>query len=177
MEDRLCFILLNASDWLKFAESKNAALLAGNGVVIFGLLSLVDGKQFLCAGAKYYFYSALSMVVLSALVCLISFLPKLSIPWLFPKRISNARDNLVFYGDIAIHDPPTYLRALYNQVGPELDHTDPFEADLAEQVIINSRIALKKYHLFSLAVWLDVTALLTPVFAIMLWICFRKAAD
>lgn len=44
MEKRLEFILKNVNGWLKFAEGKNAVLLAANGVFTFGLLK-IDGTQ------------------------------------------------------------------------------------------------------------------------------------
>lgn len=177
MEDRLRSILSDVNDWLKFAEGKNAAFLAANGVVVFGLLGLANGKTFVCKAAQYYFAIAVAFVVLSALVCLLSFLPQVKIPWLLPSRTSKEADNLSFYGDIAGYDPPSYVQALYHQAGEDTENISDFEEDLAEQAIVNSRIALRKYHLFNLAVWLDVIALLTPLLAIPLYLYLRWSDD
>ncbi len=174
MEDRLRYILSNVNDWLKFAEGKNAALLAANSAVVIGALRLVDGKVFLFQWAEYYFYFFIGVFALSGVLCLLSFVPKIEIPWLLPTSLSDEKDNLIFYGDISGYDPSSYVRALHAQDGTILKTIDPFEEDLAEQAIINSRIALRKYQLFNLALWLDVTALLTPFFSLLLYQSLKK---
>ncbi|MCP4218773.1 MAG: hypothetical protein GY765_29345, partial [bacterium] len=42
MEERLKSIFANVNDWLKFAEAKNAALVAFNSAIIFAVLSVFD---------------------------------------------------------------------------------------------------------------------------------------
>jgi len=174
MEDRLRYVLSNVNEWLKFAEAKNAALLAANSAVVIGALRLADGKVFLFPLAEYYFYFFIAIVSLGGLICLLSFVPKLDIPWLLPTTLSKDKDNLVFYGDISGYDPSSYVKALHHQSGKAVKTVDPFEEDLAEQVIINSRIALKKYQLFNIALWLDVTALLTPLISLSIYLCSRR---
>jgi hypothetical protein len=177
MEDRLRYILSNVNDWLKFAEGKNAALLAANSAIVVGALRLVDGKEFIFQWAEYYFYFSIAMSSLGGVLCLLSFVPKVKIPWLLPTSLSHEKDNLVFYGDISCYDPSSYVRALYTQNGANLERIDPFEEDLAEQIILNSRIALRKYQLFNAALWLDITALLTPVVSFILLVFLRRKGD
>jgi len=174
MEDRLRYVLSNVNEWLKFAEAKNAALLAANSAVVIGALRLADGKVFLFPLAEYYFHFSIAMVSLGGLICLLSFMPRLDIPWLLPTALSRDKDNLVFYGHISGYDPPAYVKALHHQSGNVVKTVDPFEEDLAEQAIINSRIALKKYHLFNIALWLDVTAVLTPLISIPIFMYSRR---
>jgi hypothetical protein len=177
MEDRLRFIYSDINDWLSFAEAKNGALLAANGALVVSALGLIDGKVFLYRWAEYYFYSFVLLSSLSGLLCLISFLPQIEIPMVRARSPSDAHDNLLFYGDICDHDASTYLKALCSRYDFPLDRIEPFERDLAESIIVNSRISMRKYRLFRAAVWLDVTALVTPVFSILLYILWKRRGN
>lgn len=174
MEERLRYILSNVNEWLKFAEAKNGALLAVNGAVVLGALRLADGRDFFCRWVEYYFYFAIVMGGLSGIVCLLSFLPQTQIPSLRVNSSPNEKGSLVFYGDLAGCDPSCYVRALHTQGGTELEAVDAFERDLAEQAIVNSRIAIWKYQLFSVALWLDVAGLLTPIGWLILYLVLRR---
>lgn len=74
MKDHLEYVFSNVNDWLKFAEAKSATLLAVNGVVLFGILRLVNDLQLklyasCVAGVGCIFF------VSSLLLCLSSFIP------------------------------------------------------------------------------------------------------
>jgi len=97
-------------------------------------------------------------LILSALGCLISFVPKLRIPWLASRRKPTDTDNLLFYGDIAIYDPAGYLQALYKQCGAK-DEALPIEKGYAQQIVMNSRIAMQKYEWFVISIYLTIGAL------------------
>jgi hypothetical protein len=174
MEDRLRFIYSDVNSWLNFAEAKNAALLAANAALVFSALGLIDGKVFIFRWAEYYFYSFVLLSSLSGLLCLISFLPQIEIPRIRARSPSHARNNLLFYGDICDYDPPTYLKALCAQSDKPLDSIEPFEENLAESIVVNSRISMRKYRLFRTAVWTNITALVTPVFSIPLYLLWKR---
>lgn len=174
MEDRLRFILSGVNDWLNFAEAKNGALLAANSALIFSALGLADGKAFVSDWIGYYFYSSLLLASVSGLICLISFLPHIEIPVLKSRSPSDESSNLLFYGDICDHDTSSYVSALCSRYGFALDDVDAFEKELAEQIVVNSRIAVRKYRMFETALWLDVTALVTPLLSIPCLILWKR---
>jgi hypothetical protein len=171
MEDRLHRILALVNEWLKFAEAKNAALLAANSAIIFGSLKVLETSPPLPRWLLIYIYLAIVAVALAASLSLLSFLPKTRLPWLGSTKRPTPEDNLLFYGDIACYDPRSFLEALYRQAGTNFSQPDSLEEDYAEQIIINSRIALSKFRFFSLALWITVSALLTPAITIpiLLW--------
>jgi zinc transporter ZupT len=84
---------------------------------------------------------------------------------------------LVFYGDICTYDASTYLETLSSRYGFPLDSIGPFEENLAESIVVNSRIAMRKYRLFRAAVWLNIAALVTPVLAILGYTLWKRGED
>lgn len=177
MEDRLKYILSLVNNWLKFAESKNAALLAADTTLALGLLKMLQSNVLSNQFLILYISFSILILILSAIICLISFLPQLIIPWLATTHRPSETDNLLFYGDIAKYDPQRYLLLLHNQVTKDTPEIDLYEEDIAEQIIVNSRIALRKFRLFNMALWLNVVAGLTPIGAIILWGIIKIARD
>lgn len=100
MEDRLRDIFSNVNDWLKFAESKNAVIVAFNGAVIFGTLQIVNIKSETNIIIKLYVLTLLLFMILSFITALISFLPRIKLHWLLRNKAIESNDNLIFYGDI-----------------------------------------------------------------------------
>lgn len=166
MQKKLELSLSLTIDWLNFAENKNAMLIAANGAAIFGIFTLLGSATASNLMYESYIYQALLFLFLSAVFCLISFIPQVDIPWLNSKRSPKEKDNLLAYADIANYDSKLYLETLYKQQAVDLKNIDPFEEDLAELIISYSRIALRKYSLFSLGVWCMLSAIVTPVIAL-----------
>ena len=177
MEARLRLIYSDVNDWLRFAEAKNGALLATDGALVLSALGLIDGRVFLFRWAEFYFYSFVLLSSLSGLLSLISFLPQIEIPRIRARSPSEARDNLLFYGDICDYDTTTYLEALCTQYDYPLDSVGPYEEDLAESIVVNSRISMRKYRLFRTAVWMNVTGLVTPVLSLLLYVLWKRQED
>lgn len=173
MEDRLRMILGLVNDWVKFAEAKNAALLAATSAIVLGILTALEAFPPLPWWLLGYVYLATGAIVLAASLCLLSFLPRTRLPWLGSMRRPSPEDNLLFYADIACYDPRTFLETLYSRSGVRSGQPNPLEEDYAEQIIVNSRIALAKFRFFSLALWITISALLTPVATILVLI-WRK---
>jgi Family of unknown function (DUF5706) len=162
MEDRLKYILSAVNDWLRFAENKNAAVLVADSALMFGVLTLLKDV----AAPKTWIVGCVSFGVLllslSAVCSLVSFIPKLEIPWLSSRRKAKEDDNLLFYAHIANYEPLSYLNTLYAQCDTK-PGTLLIEVNYAGQIVINSRIALKKYRCFCVGVYLTVVAVLTLV--------------
>jgi hypothetical protein len=121
-----------------------------------------------------YVYEALLFLFLSAVFCLVSFIPQVNVPWLGSMHPPEKEDNLLAYGDIASYDSKLYLEALYKQESVDLKRVDPFEEDLAELIVLYSRIALRKYSLFNFGVWCVLSAIGTPVVAIVIYLIRKK---
>ena len=168
MQKKLELSLSLTIGWLNFAENKNAMLIAANGAAIFGVFTLFGGGSTSTSISMYeiYIYQALLFLFLSAIFCLISFVPQVDIPWLDSKRSPKEGDNLLAYADIANYDSKLYIETMYKQAAVDLKEIDPFEEDLAELIISYSRIAMRKYALFNFGVWCMLSAIVTPVIAI-----------
>src|SRR4028119_877820 len=105
MNDDLKYIFTNVNDWLKFAEAKNAGLLALNVAATIGLLE-VDKKLFDPLPSTYGIL--LIAFCVSSAICIYSILPYLR--WIKSHVKLGASDfstkkadlNVLFFGDISI---------------------------------------------------------------------------
>ena len=174
MQKKLELSLSLVIDWLKFAEGKNATLIAANGAAIFGLLSLLGSSFPSNTIYVIYSYQALLFLFLSATFCLISFIPQVYIPGLATKKMPQENDNLLAYADIANYDPELYLETMYKQASVELKEIAPFEKNLSELIVMYSRIAMRKYSLFNLGVWCSLSAIVTPIIALGIYFIRRS---
>ncbi|MFE8598329.1 Pycsar system effector family protein [Archangium violaceum] len=180
MEQRLQYILSQVNDWLKFAEAKNAALVAASIATIIGLLQAnikpdppPNSFQIIHSFKFFYLNSLPWLLGCSGLISLISFLPKTTIPFITSKAGKKDTDNLLFFGDIAKYDTDDYTKALQkswqttpSSIGDESKH-------LSEQIVVNSGIAVWKYSCFKLALWFAIAAAATPIAAIIIYIAFK----
>ncbi len=138
------------NDWLKFAEAKNLAALVFAGAAIGAYVRAVD---IVCLPklTKGLVSAGIAGLTLAGVIALISFIPTLEIPFLYAKRAPKESDNLVFYGDIAHYQPSEFLTLTKTLIG-EKDH-DGIDEQYAAQIVVNARIALRKYRIFTAACW------------------------
>lgn len=180
MENRLQNIFSSVNDWLKFAEAKNAALFAASSTLIIAVLKEISILKWLELWLPYrigigiYVGLLITQLALSATICLYSFLPQIKHLPLAPQKEPKDTDNLLFYGDIAHYEPTYYLRCLYKQQGEHVISTMPLEVDYARQIVVNSRIALRKYHLFTAALWLLLSAFFAPILVVLFYIYVQR---
>lgn len=156
-------------DWLKFAEAKNAGLLAGNLAVIFGIaridsLASATAQTF----AWFYLWNIVVFCGLSAVLCLISIVPQVRIPLMWARR-GDINSDLVFFGSIATHTRDTYIGQFESATQTKLSQLD---RDLAGQIVVNSRIAQRKFFSFKWSAWLTLSAFITPIAAA--WLMFTR---
>ena len=157
-EERLLKVLNNVNDWLKFAESKNAMLIAFNAASIFGAaqLSALDSvkKSELLIN---YIIIVVIILVFSTVVSMLSFVPRIKIlkgGLYAPSKVRNR----LFY---------EYLKGqnevqIIQQVCETTEGTfKEFEIDIANQIQQNASIASKKFSYFTIAVWLTLCAYVT----------------
>lgn len=145
--------------WLSFAEAKNGAIIAINVALTAGLITVFDKAPIFCA-------IAISVFLVSCIVSLISFIPNTkSRP--DKNEIENTGEkNLLFYVDIAsIGTIEEYIKLSINRYFPdeEMDIVNELVYDLASEVLINSRITVKKYKNFKNAVKIDFIALVMTI--------------
>ena len=163
--EQLYKVFYNVNDWLKFAEAKNAMLIAFNGASIFGVIKLlnystVSESEFL----KGYIVFVISCLIFSTINCLISFAPRVKIikTGFYD---SGKIPNVLFF---------EYLKGKSNleivkEITGDLDQNKytTIEKDIAEQIKQNSIIASRKYSHFTVSVWITISAYITlPLAAI-----------
>lgn len=149
---KLDSIFKNVNDWLKFAEQKNAALLLLNGGMVWGVTRVLSMTKKIPDISYWFNLVAYSLTVISALICIISFLPILQQRWFKPEETSGS-DNCLYFAHSAKYEAREYLIFLAKKLGYENDKTKftDFEVDLAKQIVTNSEIAFDKYKRFKLA--------------------------
>ena len=172
--DLFADVLNRTNDWLKFAEAKNGLLVAGTtSFALAGLrLLLMPDLSF---GVKVYLYQMIAFATVGGTIGLISFLPSLGYNTIIIGSAVAKHDNLLFYGHLAHVRPHKLAESLRSSVSPHMDE-EPIHKEFAEQIIINSRIALVKYKFFTWGLQALIVAILTPVLGGLL-LFFAKAKD
>jgi hypothetical protein len=142
--------LARVFDLVRFAETKNAALLTFASAWILAMLNLLSSDRTLPPGLASALLGALPLFALAAFVCVISFLPKIDIS----RRDPAARQhkNLLFFLDIAALPLPAYEAAARARYWPEPGNaaSEAYLSDLAREVAVNARIVARKFRLFNL---------------------------
>lgn len=148
LEVTLQYRLEQVNGWLRFAEAKNGVLVALCG----GLITAFNSYDMVAMASpliKLSFWVGGSFVILATLVGLISFLPEYSRSETRETRRSQSADNLnlFFYGDIAKLTAQELLVSLYPGLTQETYNKTA--TDLADQLVRNSKIVLRKFSLFN----------------------------
>lgn len=163
--DLLDKTLSKTNDWLKFAEAKNGAIVAVICTVMFGVNRVVVSMEELPGYLLIYLLAFFILSSISLVISLCSFIPKLKKPfWLKTEERTN-RDNPFYFGDACKYDGYSYLKLL----GITDKNQNRIVEKLADQIVINSRIASLKYGFFTSAAWLFISALITPFGAGFIW--------
>jgi len=145
--------ILNANlsrivDLIKFAETKNAALLTFSAFWILALINLLASGRVLPDGFTGAFLVALPLFAISAFVCVLAFLPKVDLQH---RHIAGESfKNLLFFSDIATVQLADYEAAARARYFPEAGIVlgAAYIRDLAREVAVNARIAERKFRLF-----------------------------
>ncbi|MFB9984540.1 Pycsar system effector family protein [Mesorhizobium kowhaii] len=147
--------LLSAShgrmlDLVKFAETKNAALLTFCSVWMGSIIAILRSPDEPPMGYRAAFLVVLPLLAVAALISLTSFLPKFLHH--FHQNVGGAT-NLLYFGDIAELAPEEFGGAARKRYFPKEDQsaTDDYLDDLALQVAVQARIANRKFRTFNAA--------------------------
>lgn len=172
MEDNIKDIFSNVNEWLKFAEAKNAALIAFNLGSIFGAATVLTQKDVsIPQPISNYLYSFIILSIVGLFFALFSFLPQTKIELVLSNKIedlflfknSKIEDNLLFYGYISNCDRDLYLSKLCESCNKDVKDCSQLELDYINQILVNSRITVRKYLYFSFALFFTIIALLSPI--------------
>lgn len=163
--------LTRTVDFVKFAETKNAALLTFTSAWILGSISLVTGTASLPFGYDKAFLFALPLFGLAGITCILSFLPKLLGDFHEPE---NDTKSLLYWEHIAevpVRDFAVQAEQRYKP-GANQSCTKGYLEDLSVQISVNARIAQRKFRSFKLAARFTLLAFLVLVLP-PLWIAAR----
>lgn len=167
-------ILDRTNDWLKFAETKNGAFVALNSAIIFGVcrifISIDQPSNYLMV----YVSTAIFLLLVSVIVGLLSFMPKLTPPWGAKFPAKGTTTNIFYFGDISALTPATYLKEFYKACEEQGSYSE-IDNQYSKQIVINSKIAFIKYSQFNIVTWLTISALLTPLGAWLLSLVKNKS--
>ena len=171
LEDRLRHVLAFVDGHVKFAETKNAALFAVTAAISTGAFQVLISSQILRAPLLIYVGLAFAASTVAGIASLASFLPQTKIPWIRMEQRAELRDNLLFFGDIQKYAAKQYLAAVRTACGAA-NGESAIHAMLAEQIVVNARIASRKFTFFRYGIWAMLCAVLTPIGAlvIILWL-------
>lgn len=137
-------------DFVKFAETKNAALLTFSSAWIIGAVNLLTGQTVLPLGYNIAFGIVIPFFALAGLTCILSFVPQVLAR--FQKSEDDAK-SLLYWGHIAEIPVNRYHDRVTERYKPPAGHsvTERYLDDLSVQISVNARIAARKFQMFNIA--------------------------
>lgn len=151
--------LARVIDFLKFSETKNAALLTFASAWTFASINLLTGDHAPAGILGRAFWLALILFSAAAVVAIVSFLPKLNLHALH--RDPTQPNSLLYFGHIAEFDTEAFRPRIKERYLAEGDQaiTDEYLDDLIVQISANSKIARRKFVMFNVGAALVLIAL------------------
>lgn len=136
-------------DFVKFAETKLAALLTFSSAWIIGCINLLTGTAALPLGYHVAFCIALPLFAVTSLICISSFVPQVL------ARFHEADDDksLLYWGHIAQIPIGQFHDRVVERYKPPDSHsvTERYLDDLCVQISVNAKVAARKFALFNIA--------------------------
>jgi hypothetical protein len=159
LEKALPGTLSRTVDFLKFAETKNAALLTFASAWLLALANVLASDRALSPPIRVAVAVSLFFFASAALVALYSFLPKLKLN-VFHRDPSRAK-SLLYFGDVAEFEATAYSKRIRERYAadPKQTISDEYLDDLAVQVLATSQITLRKFQIFNVGAGLVMLAL------------------
>jgi hypothetical protein len=160
LEKALPGTLSRTIDFLKFAETKNAALLTFASAWLLALANVLASDRALPHAIRVSIAVSLLFFALAALVALYSFLPKVKLNVFH--RDPGRDKSLLYFGDAAEFEATAYVQRFRQRYAadPKQTISDEYLDDLAIQVFANSTITLRKFTIFNWGAGLVMFALL-----------------
>jgi hypothetical protein len=181
--EKLRVIFQNVNEWLKFAEAKNAVLLAFSGTAMTATLAVLATVQNLPNSLRVGLLGATALLCVCAFLCAWSFLPKTNLEKiLWSRRVSfqamkpQVDDNLYYFGHLRKYNSVTLLDSVnqgYLNGAASLPYGKEAQ-DLADQIVANSSIAFRKYQFFTYGAYcLAISILIVPISILFSLIFFK----
>ena len=182
--EKLLVIFQNVNEWLKFAEAKNAVLLAFSGTGITATVTLLATIQNLPGSLKIGVLVTTGLLYVCAFLCALSFLPSTNLEkilWNRSRAFSSMQpkpddDNFYYFGHLKKYGAVELLDAV-NRLYLNGTISTPYGKephDLATQIILNSGIAFRKYRLFTYSLYFLICSILSvPVLMLSNLLIFR----
>lgn len=163
--DELKDTLDSVNNWLKFAEAKNAVVVAASGFALWASIRIVLSSE-----ANLYvnaYFGILSAFLLGGFVtALLSFMPVLDYRWIVPVPRKASNKNLLYFGYLATLSKKQVIEGYIKATKSIETDVHDIHDMYAEQIIINSRISLAKYAMFEFSIKVILFGVLTPLIAI-----------
>ncbi len=171
IENKLLFIFSNVNEWLKFAEVKNAGMTAFSIAGISGIIAFVTLFQKLSVTWKSLFLFPVFCLLIACLISLLSFYPRINRLGILNSSIKSPldSDNLLFFGDLVKYDTNSFIDKISNRYFSinQINESKRL-TDIADQIIVNSRITEAKYKFFKVSVFFSFLSLvLLIIFSII----------
>lgn len=161
----------DVSDWLKFGEAKNVALLTFNGVLLFGILRLIQSNNSgifnELLGTLHFCSFVLSINIV---IILFSFLPAL-------KQTDHSKNmdykefmasrNYLFYGHINDLNEMNLLEAISEKYKLDTAKNKKLYSDYGLQILSVSSIAWRKYKFFTFCTYINVAVFILIILRII----------
>lgn len=173
-ETRLLTVLRFANEWLRYAEAKNGVLLTLNGAFLIGIHQIFQWHSPNNLANIYLWISTL-FLTMSLMVTLTSFFARTkTFRFNIPQESSDNSYNMLYFGHLANTNPDDLIKSLTTK--EDRQSHSAYAKNISEQIIINSKITNRKFSLFNFALLLTISAIITPVGAIIYYylLCDRK---
>ncbi|MCK1419672.1 MULTISPECIES: Pycsar system effector family protein [unclassified Bradyrhizobium] len=135
-------------DFVKFAETKNAALLTFSSAWIIGSINLLTGQSTLPLGYNVAFCVALPLFAFAGLICILSFVPQVFARFHQPEDDAKS---LLYWEHIADIPVRRYHERVTYKPGENHSVTERYLDDLCVQISVNARVATRKFMMFNIA--------------------------
>ncbi|MBH8566669.1 hypothetical protein I8748_31720 [Nostoc sp. CENA67] len=164
VSSKLLVIFQNVNEWLRFAEAKNAVLLAFAGAGMTATITLLATAQNLPNSLRVGLLLTTSLLCICAFLCSLSFLPKTNLERLLLVQTKQAKnsniqlnntDNFYYFGHLYKYNPTQLLDMLnkhYFEEKLSIRYKKEYK-DIASQITINSEITFIKFQIFTYALY------------------------
>lgn len=153
-EKLLAASLARVTDWLKFSETKNGALLALASAWVVASSNVALRKEGIPDGYEWVLPLSICFFLVAILRLIWSFMPKIDFGRFLPHRQRRYRpNNLIFYGDIAdvdVADIEGEVKSRYYPFAKD-EFRDEYLQDMILQIRVVSGIAHQKFTAFRTA--------------------------
>ncbi len=153
------FLFETVNGWIKHAEGKHAVIIGLNAGIISLLLNFLDFDNWAWTIITIYIMWIILSLLVSIIFSSISYLSILDSSFFnkSDKNININKSNPFYFKDITLMKPIELIQ--FFKTDPPLNE----EICIAEQIIVNSKIAFRKYQLFNKAIWIAFYGVFPPI--------------